>query len=188
MTGRSGARRTGRWPAAGRAETVCAFSRKNGRFSGKNSGNRVRLICCSSASTCAKSVLTVTSSVRSARTPHLKSSPTSPRRVDGIGAERLVVVDRAGNIGNELQVAARRQAEPLELAGHRHAMQVVAARHRREEDLLVLAPDVAHDVDAPRAVLAGVVAERLERDRELGFPAALGRAARGPSSRRPSSR
>lgn len=33
------------------------FSRKNSRFSGKKRLNRVRLICCSSASTCAKSVL-----------------------------------------------------------------------------------------------------------------------------------
>jgi len=36
---------------------VDAFSRKNGRFSGKSRLNRVRLICCSSTSTCAKSVL-----------------------------------------------------------------------------------------------------------------------------------
>ena len=33
------------------------LSRKNSRFSGKNRLNRVRLICCSSTSTCAKSVL-----------------------------------------------------------------------------------------------------------------------------------
>ena len=34
-------------------------SRKNSLRSGKNNGNRVRLICCLSASTCAKSVLKV---------------------------------------------------------------------------------------------------------------------------------
>ena len=34
-----------------------AFSRKNGRFSGKKSWNRSRLICWSSTSTWAKSVL-----------------------------------------------------------------------------------------------------------------------------------
>ena len=38
---------------------VDAFSRKNGRFSGKNRSKRVRLTCSSSASTCAKSVFTV---------------------------------------------------------------------------------------------------------------------------------
>ena len=55
-----------------------AFSRKNGRFSGKNRSNRVRLTCSSSASTCAKSVLTVKSAVRFGRTPHFTSMPTRP--------------------------------------------------------------------------------------------------------------
>ena len=40
-----------------RTRTVPWFSRKNSRFSGKNRLKRVRLTCCSSASTCAKSVL-----------------------------------------------------------------------------------------------------------------------------------
>ena len=38
-------------------ENSPAFSRKNGRFSGKNRLKRSRLICCVSTSTCAKSVL-----------------------------------------------------------------------------------------------------------------------------------
>ena len=41
-----------------------AFSRKKSRFSGKNSGKRVRLICRSSTSVCAKSVFTVRLAVR----------------------------------------------------------------------------------------------------------------------------
>ncbi len=56
---------------------VCAFSRKNGRFSGKNRGNRVRLTCCSSDSTWAKSVFTVKSAVMLGVTPHFTSTPTS---------------------------------------------------------------------------------------------------------------
>src|SRR5213592_578928 len=61
------------------AEKMPAFSRKNGRFSGKKSGKRVRLVRCSSTSTCAKSVLYVRSSVRLGVTPNLSSPPTSPR-------------------------------------------------------------------------------------------------------------
>ena len=43
------------------------FSRKNSRFSGKNRLNRVRLICCSSASTWEKSVLYVKSQRQAGR-------------------------------------------------------------------------------------------------------------------------
>jgi hypothetical protein len=45
------------------------FSRKKSRFSGKKSPKRVRFTCCSSTSTCAKSVLTVTSRLSPAVTP-----------------------------------------------------------------------------------------------------------------------
>ena len=62
------------------AEKMPAFSRKKGRFSGKNSGKRVRLVRCSSTSTCAKSVLYVRSRVRLGVTPYLTSPPISPRR------------------------------------------------------------------------------------------------------------
>ena len=54
-----------------------AFSRKNGRFSGKNRSKRVRLICSSSTSTWAKSVLNVASSVRLGVMPYLRSRPAS---------------------------------------------------------------------------------------------------------------
>jgi hypothetical protein len=60
------------------AENTPAFSRKKGRFSGKKSGNRVRLVRCSSTSTCAKSVFQVRSSVRLGVTPYLRSAPNSP--------------------------------------------------------------------------------------------------------------
>ncbi|MCG3120680.1 MAG: hypothetical protein ALAOOOJD_03499 [bacterium] len=56
---------------------VLALSRKNSRFSGKKSGKRVKLTCSTSASTCAKSVLAVKSSVRLDVSPYLTSTPAS---------------------------------------------------------------------------------------------------------------
>jgi hypothetical protein len=58
-------------------EKVPAFSRKKGRFSGKNSRNRVRFTCWSSTSTWAKSVLTVASSVSDGLKVNFASPPTS---------------------------------------------------------------------------------------------------------------
>ena len=58
---------------------ICWFSRKSCRFSGKKSEKRVKLICCVSASSCAKSVLTVKSAVRPEVTPHFASMPISRR-------------------------------------------------------------------------------------------------------------
>ena len=49
-------------------------------------------------------------------------------------------------------------------------MQVVAARNRRQEHLLVLAADVAHGVDAPGPLLPRVVPQRPERDGEFRLP------------------
>ena len=56
-------------------------SRKNSRFSGKKRLNRVRLICCVSASTCAKSVFQVRSAVRPLVMPTFASAPKSPPKV-----------------------------------------------------------------------------------------------------------
>src|SRR5687767_12414160 len=53
------------------------FSRKKSRFSGKNRLKRDRLICCSSASACEKSVLTVKSQVSPLVTPYFTSNPAS---------------------------------------------------------------------------------------------------------------
>ena len=72
------------------------FSRKNSRFSGKKRLKRVRLICCSSASTCAKSGLTVKSAVSPSVTPTLMSIPASPfgsfvsRAAGSVGARFVV--------------------------------------------------------------------------------------------------
>ena len=67
------------------------FSRKNSRFSGKNRLKRVRLICCSSASTWAKSGLAVKSAVSPWVIPYLMSMPRSPPRSLAGPAEAAVV-------------------------------------------------------------------------------------------------
>src|SRR5438105_618372 len=54
------------------------FSTKNSRFSGKKRLNRVRFTCCSSASTCEKSVLAVRSSVKADPNPYFTSRPPAP--------------------------------------------------------------------------------------------------------------
>ena len=62
-----------------------AFSRKKGRFSGKNRLKRSRFTCWSSTSTCAKSVFTVPSRARLGVTVYFTSPPTSPSRVPSTG-------------------------------------------------------------------------------------------------------
>ena len=58
---------------------ACCPSRKNWRFSGKNSEKRVMLTCWTSTSSCAKSVFTEKSAVSPDVTPHLMSTPVSRR-------------------------------------------------------------------------------------------------------------
>ena len=72
---------------------VPAPSRKKSRFSGKNRLKRVRFTCCSSTSTCAKSVLTVRSAVRFWVMPYFTSPPTlkSPSLLTGGDAVRSVL-------------------------------------------------------------------------------------------------
>ena len=48
---------------------------KNSRFSGNTRGNRVRFTCCSSTSTCAKSVFNVKSAVMFGVIPYRTSRP-----------------------------------------------------------------------------------------------------------------
>ena len=71
------------------------FSRKNSRFSGKNRLKRVRLICCSSTSTCAKSGLTVKSAVTPCVTPSLTSSPPAAPTSFANGSAVTVLVVRS---------------------------------------------------------------------------------------------
>src|SRR6185503_14375763 len=68
-------------------------SRKKSRFSGNCRVKRVRLTCCRSSSTCAKSVLTVASAMRLRVNPYLKSKPAlgEKRLENGAAAARSVV-------------------------------------------------------------------------------------------------
>jgi len=67
-------------PARRAQVELAARFEKNSRFSGKKKGNRVRLMTCWSASTCAKSVWTVTSAVNVGVTASLASTPAFPFR------------------------------------------------------------------------------------------------------------
>ena len=106
----------------------CAFSRKNGRFSAKNSGNLVRL-----------TLLFVGFDLREVGDREIQREIGAHTPL-GIQARRLPgdsppdgsvwsSVIEAGHIRQESHVTARRQAQPLQLAGHRDAIQGVAARH-----------------------------------------------------------
>ena len=64
--------------------------------------------------------------------------------VDLILGPQEVLVRRAERVGDHLDVAAGRHVEAGQLGGQRHAVDVPAARDRRQVDLLVLVADVAH--------------------------------------------
>jgi hypothetical protein len=63
--------------SSGPNANVPEFSRKKSRFSGKKRLNRVRFTCCWSASTCAKSVRNVASSVNDGVKLNFASAPPS---------------------------------------------------------------------------------------------------------------
>ena len=65
-----------------------AFSRKNFRFLGKKRLQRVRLICSSSASTCAKSVFTVKSSTTCEPSSYSKGDRFVRRHETGCGCDK----------------------------------------------------------------------------------------------------
>ena len=94
-------------------------------------------------------------------------------RIVGRGAGEILV-HRAERVGNQLDVAPGRHVEARHLCRQRDAVNVEAARNRRQVDLLILVADVPHDVEAPRPIEAGLVAQGLQRNRQLRFPAALG--------------
>src|SRR5258705_12533416 len=77
-------------------EKIPWFSRKKSRFSGKNRLKRVRFTCCSSASTCEKSVLTVKSHTSPDVTPYFTSTPPWKSPAVGRVAMRLPLVSAYG--------------------------------------------------------------------------------------------
>ena len=150
-----------------------AFSRKNGRFSGKNRLKRSRFTCCSSTSTWAKSVLTVASSVRLGVTLYLASRPTSPKNfVSRLDAPRCLASPSVYGMSARFRWTG--SVEPGQRARERHPHQVELNRQGRPESGLVPPPNGPLKVHAPLAAAARLVAQRLERDLELRRPAVFG--------------
>src|SRR6185436_17885300 len=96
----------------------------------------------------------------------------------------------AADTARQIGANPRLQPEVPSLAGvrqarqrarHAGAIEVVDARHRRPVIDFVLAPDAAAEIDAPDAVGAPLEPQRLERNPDLGRPAALAAGRRhGP--------
>ena len=158
---------------------VPRLSRKKSRFSGNCSWKRVRFSCCSSTSTCAKSVRTVRSAVRLAVMPYFRSPP-QPAPTSLFTGGRTI--RSAGVVGGQVRLhldvrARRRQVEADErgrLRNAKHAVRsAIRRRQRRQVRPFVLAPDRAAQLNAPHLVLTRHVAHRLERNRHLGGPAAV---------------
>ena len=98
-----------------------------------------------------------------------------------------VLASPAQRIGRDPQVEpAVHPAQAGHRAGPAHAGQVVALRNRGPIDLLVLAPDVPHEVDAPDLTVRLREPHRHHRDRDLGDPALGGAAGRERATHRPS--
>ena len=78
----------------------------------------------------------------------------------------------AGRERSDPQVQSSVQAShPVQAAGQADARDSVGLRHRRPEGLLVLAPDVAHDVEAPALGVGVGKAKGDQGNGDLGHPA-----------------
>ena len=97
------------------------------------------------------------------------------RRVAGL-PERRLLGGLPERVGQQLEVALRRGLEAGQGARPREPEQVVLAGERRPERALVAPAHVALQVQAPLAAALAPVAQRGERDRELGAPAEVAAA------------
>ena len=154
------------------------FSRKNSRFSGKYRLKRVRFTCCSSASTWAKSVLTVKSATRLSVSPYFTSMPAVPSRSfeNGLAPPRSVVRSAmAYGLSSKRRLSSGASIPTIAAASDRLRNGALTARGRNriQERSLVLRLHVAHQVEAPDLIPAGPVAQRLEREGRLDRPAAV---------------
>ena len=147
------------------------FSRKKSRFSGKSTLNRVRFTCCSSASTCEKSVFTVASSVRPFVMPYFTSTPAETSPVDDNDTHGA----RAGRaVGLDAQVSARpKLPESLDRTRERDALQRVDARQRRPEALFIAPPQAPLEVQAPRLRILFGELQGPKGNADLRIPAIL---------------
>ena len=141
-------------------------SRKNWRFSVRETSKRVRLTSSWSASTVAKSGVdgAVRRQVRGHGVAHVE-----PDRAE----RRLALLGARQRVGDDL-VPARlpRHVEPDEGAGHRQPRPVVD--RPRPEGALERPSPAAAEVDAPRDVVARPVLYRGQGDGDLGRPAVVG--------------
>ena len=84
----------------------------------------------------------------------------------------------AEKVRRDLEIALRRHAESLQLAGEGEAVEVELARHRRPEGLFVTHPDIALEVHPPGLDFSRGIAQRAERNGDLRAPADVGHAGR----------
>ena len=83
------------------------------------------------------------------------------------------LVDLPEHVRNQLEVAERRWLQAPDRARDRHPIEVELPRDGGPVGFLVLAADVALEIDAPHLVRGRRVTQGLERDGELGHPAEL---------------
>ena len=74
----------------------------------------------------------------------------------------------------DAEIAQCRRLHAGHRASQRQTIEVELPGNRRPKRALVLAADVALEVDAPRLIGARGIPQRAERDRELGGPALIG--------------
>ena len=96
----------------------------------------------------------------------------------------VVAAGRSERVGRDLEVPGAAEFQPVQFARRGEPVEVVDPRHRRPVVLLALAADVAVEVEPP-GLRARSVAERPQRDRELGGPALVRHLGGHPPARVP---
>src|SRR5437763_205729 len=90
----------------------------------------------------------------------------------GLGIDRVVAFHARKRVWRDRPHPAGRHLDTLQRPGTRHLHQTELARNEGPKRLFVLAADRAHEVESPRLPLTGAMAQRRERDAELGVPPA----------------
>ena len=96
--------------------------------------------------------------------PELSAAPS-------LRVNRVVPFHSGEGVGRRRPHPAGGDLHALERAGTRDLHQAELAGNEGPEGFLVLAADRAHQVESPRLLLAGSMAQRRERDPELSVPA-----------------
>src|SRR5947199_174277 len=90
----------------------------------------------------------------------------------GLGIDRVVAFHARERVWRDRPHPSGRHLDTLQRPGTRHLHQTELARNEGPKRLFVLAADRAHEVESPRLPLTGAMAQRRERDAELGVPPA----------------